>query len=78
MFLQSSVKQVGCGHAVLEVKRAEAQAIVGRVDVREAVIHHAAERVLDGLLLESVFLGGLSRWGGLSDATVGDDYGIDC
>lgn len=69
-----SVIEVGQGHAALEVK--SAHALVSRVHVREAPIHHTPERVLDRLLLESVLLGRLSRWSGLADTAVGDNYAI--
>lgn len=67
-----SIIEVGQGHAVLEVE--SAQAFVSRVHVREATIYHAAEGVLDGLLLKSVLLGGPPRRSGLADTAIGDNY----
>lgn len=47
---------------------------MSRVDVCEAVVHHATERVPDGLLLKGVLLGGLARRSGFGDTAVGDDW----
>ena len=47
---------------------------MSRVDVCEAVVHHATERVPDGLLLKDVLLGGLARRSGFGDTAVGDDW----
>lgn len=66
-----SVVEVGHGHTTLEVE--SAQALVSRVNVGEAVIQHAPERSLDGLLLERVLLGGIPRRSGFGDTPVGDN-----
>ena len=66
-----SVIKVGHGHTTLEVE--SAQTLVSRVDVGEAVIQHAPERSLDGLLLERVLLGGFPRRCGFGDTAVGDN-----
>jgi hypothetical protein len=67
-FRVQSVVEIGHGHAGLGVKRA--QALVCRADVRETAIHHTAERVLEGLLLESVLLEGFSRRSGFGDSAL--------
>ena len=66
-----SVIEVGHGHAVLEVE--SAHTLVSRVDVREAIAHHATEGVLNGLLLESILLRRLARRSGFGDTAVGDN-----
>lgn len=65
-----SVIEIGHGHAILEVQRA--QAPVGGVDVSQIAVHNTGEGVLEGLLLEGVLFGRLSRRSGFGDAPVGN------